>query len=121
MKDTAAERRKLAKRLKDLRTSQEWSKTEVAEKLGLNNMATYANWEYGTRSPNPTIIAEIASLYAVSTDYILGKTESLTNEQVALDRLLREECSLTYEEKLLSEQDKLAIDQFLKGYFWGKH
>lgn len=60
--------------LKGLREEKGWSKTLVAEKLGLKNMATYANWEYGTRLPDAGRLKELANLFDVSTDYLLGNT-----------------------------------------------
>jgi transcriptional regulator with XRE-family HTH domain len=65
----------LAKRLQLLREEKEWTKTYVAKQLGLNNLGTYANWEYGTREPDSEMLSKIASLYDVSTDFLLGRTE----------------------------------------------
>lgn len=65
----------LAERLQLLREEQEWTKTYVAKQLGLKNLGTYANWEYGTREPDSEMLSKIASLYNVSTDFLLGRTE----------------------------------------------
>lgn len=65
----------LAERLQLLREEKEWTKTYVAKQLGLKNLGTYANWEYGTREPDSEMLSKIASLYNVSTDYLLGRTE----------------------------------------------
>ncbi|BBM13545.1 helix-turn-helix transcriptional regulator [Enterococcus mundtii] len=66
---------KLAERLTLLREEKEWTKTYVAKQLNLNNLGTYANWEYGTREPDNEMLTKIASLYNVSTDYLLGRSE----------------------------------------------
>lgn len=71
----------LAERLKLLREEKEWTKTYVAKKLNLNNLGTYANWEYGTREPDSEMITKIASLYNVSTDYLLGRTDNRSDPQ----------------------------------------
>lgn len=69
---------KLAERLTLLREEKEWTKTYVAKQLNLNNLGTYANWEYGTREPDNEMLTKIASLYNVSTDYLLGVTDDRT-------------------------------------------
>ncbi|MBM7688413.1 helix-turn-helix domain-containing protein [Enterococcus ureilyticus] len=66
----------LADRLTKLREERNWTKTHVANLLGLKNLGTYANWEYGTREPDSEMITKIASLYKVTTDYILGQTNN---------------------------------------------
>ncbi|OQO71650.1 transcriptional regulator [Enterococcus villorum] len=65
----------LAERLTTLREEHEWTKTYVAKQLGLKNLGTYANWEYGTREPDNEMLTKIANLYKVSTDYLLGLTD----------------------------------------------
>ncbi|MBC2115731.1 helix-turn-helix domain-containing protein [Listeria booriae] len=67
----------LHEKLTYLREKKGWTKTYVAKKLQLNNLGTYANWEYGTREPDAAMITKIANLYDVTTDYLLGNTISL--------------------------------------------
>ena len=69
----------LHKKLQRLREERDWSKTAVAKKLGINTLSTYANWEYGTRQPDNNMIKEIANLYNVTTDYLLGNTAQLSS------------------------------------------
>ena len=71
----------LHKKLQELREERDWSKTAVAKKLGINTMSTYANWEYGIRQPDNNMIKEIANLYNVSTDYLLGHTTPSSSEK----------------------------------------
>ncbi len=65
---------KLSLTLTNLREERGWSKTYVAKKLGLSNMQTYANYEYGSREPDLELLKKISDLYDVTTDYLLGKT-----------------------------------------------
>lgn len=69
----------LASKLKMLRESNNWSKTDVQRRLNLKTLSTYANWEYGLRSPDNEMLAKIAELYDVSTDYLLGVTSKPTS------------------------------------------
>ena len=66
---------KLAMRLQELRDSRHWSKTYVAKQLDVKSLSTYANWEYGIRTPSNEMLTKIADLYGVSTDYLLGITD----------------------------------------------
>lgn len=65
---------KIPQRLKELRMSKGWSKTDVANKLE-KTLSTYANWEYGSREPDAETIIKLSELYNVSIDYILGVTD----------------------------------------------
>lgn len=72
--------------LEELRESKGWSKTEVAKRLGIKTVSTYANWEYGLRSPDKDMLAKIAELYEVTTDYLItGKQESKISEDILED------------------------------------
>lgn len=70
----------LAKRLEQLRENNGWTKTLVANKLGLKNMATYANWEYGTREPDNQSLIDLAAIYGVSVDYLLKGEDGYKKE-----------------------------------------
>ena len=65
----------VAMRLKQLRDQAGWTFEAIAKKLGLPK-STYANYEYGTREPPLDIIAKLADLYYVSTDYLLKGAEA---------------------------------------------
>lgn len=64
------------KRLTNLRESKGWSKTYVAKAIGLSSMQTYANYEYGRREPDFNTVDKLANLFNVSTDYLLGRTDT---------------------------------------------
>lgn len=63
------------KRLTELREDRGWSKTDVAALLG-KSLTSYANWEYGLRDPNTKVLSELAKLFSVSIDYLLGLTDN---------------------------------------------
>ncbi len=79
----------IASRLTDLREKNDWTKTEVAKKLGLTAVSTYANWEYGSREPHAEMIAEIADVYGVTTDYIIKGTNMSKNTDAPTDIALK--------------------------------
>lgn len=66
---------KFNERLTRLREEKGWSKTYVAHALNLANMQTYANYEYGKREPDFNTVKQLADLFEVSLDYLLGKSD----------------------------------------------
>lgn len=64
----------LGQRLKELRIERGWTQKETAEKLGLHSV-TYLHYEKGQREPPLALLADMAALFEVSTDYLLGLTE----------------------------------------------
>ncbi|SDJ20889.1 helix-turn-helix domain-containing protein [Natribacillus halophilus] len=71
----------IGKRLQSLRKNNGWSKTHVAKKLGIKTMSTYANWEYGTRTPDSETLGKIADIYQVSVDYIIGREDKFKDNE----------------------------------------
>lgn len=70
-----------SERLISLREARGWSKTYVANHLGLKNMQTYANYEYGRREPDLETTTKLAKLFNVSTDYLLGRDPKEDDEK----------------------------------------
>lgn len=63
----------IGSRLKQLRHLTEYRQEDVASMLGVERHAL-SQYETGTRVPPSDIIARLAEIYGVSTDYILGIT-----------------------------------------------
>lgn len=64
---------KFTDRLTELREKRGLSKQALADLLEINRV-TYSNWELGKSQPNFVSLAQIAKLFGVSTDYLLGLT-----------------------------------------------
>lgn len=60
-------------RLKELRLNKGLRQEQVATFIGVNKSAI-STYENGIRQPSYDILIRLASLYQVSTDYLLGKT-----------------------------------------------
>lgn len=73
------------KQLERLRNKEGWSKSDVARKLGIKTVSTYANWEYGIRQPDHEMLIKIADLYNVSTDFLLGREVEKSNLSLAFE------------------------------------
>ena len=63
-------------KLKELRTLNNYSQKDVANKLDISPSIVSA-YETGERTPSTEILLALSYLYKCSTDYLLGKT---TNE-----------------------------------------
>lgn len=89
--DPLEQRNVFAQRIKELRQKKGWQQIEVAEKLGLPRSNTYANWEAATRMPKrQSMVLRLAELFAVSVDYLMGRTDNPEPAENLDDIFLRE-------------------------------
>lgn len=80
----------LGQRLRDLRKSKQMTQKQVAERLHISASAV-SGYEGNIKTPSVDMLVELARLYNVSTDYLLGvdnravvSVEGLTARQVSL-------------------------------------
>ena len=67
----------LAERIKTLREQAGMSQEKLAKRLGTTRSSVNA-WEMGISTPSTQYIAELAGLFRVSADYLLGLNETAT-------------------------------------------
>jgi len=67
-----------AERIKSLRTARGWTQADLARRLGITRNGVNL-WEQGLSMPSPAFLVELAKVFSVSTDYLLGieRLESL--------------------------------------------
>ncbi len=65
----------LAKRLKECRKEKQFTQNQVAIYCDITEKA-YQNYELMVREPKVEILIRIANLYAVSLDYLVGRTDT---------------------------------------------
>ena len=101
----------LGERLKDLRKEKGYTLEQVAEKLNTTKV-TISRYENNLREPKRETISQLAKLFNVSTDYILGRTENKatpdttsTFESLLVENYssLKELRNLNLDEKQLSQ------------------
>ena len=63
----------LGNRIKELRLTTGLTQEELGKKLNLSKQ-TVSSYEKGTRTPDPDTITELAKIFKVSTDFLLGQT-----------------------------------------------
>ncbi len=61
----------IADKIKTLREANGMTQNEIARQLGITRSSVNA-WEMGISIPSTMYIVELAQLFAVSTDYLLG-------------------------------------------------
>ena len=61
----------IADRIKILREQENKTQTELAKQLGITRSSVNA-WEMGISVPSTQYIIELANIFQVSTDYLLG-------------------------------------------------
>ncbi len=67
----------VAERIKSLREQQNKTQAELAKILGITRSSVNA-WEMGISVPSTQYVVELANIFEVSTDYILGVKNSAT-------------------------------------------
>jgi transcriptional regulator with XRE-family HTH domain len=67
----------VADRIKFLREQNNLTQTALAKKLNVTRSSVNA-WEMGVSIPSTALIVDIAKLFHVSTDYLLGITSTST-------------------------------------------
>lgn len=67
----------VADRIKILREQRGYTQSELARLLGITRSSVNA-WEQGISVPSTQCIVELADIFKVSTDYLLGVANSAT-------------------------------------------
>lgn len=79
----------LAERIKQLRAEAKMTQEDLARELRVSKGAV-GNWETGIRRPDPETLDEIADLFNVDMDYLLGRTNE--RPEVSLEEKWIIEC-----------------------------
>ena len=64
----------LSERLRQLREESNMKQEDIAKGMGIP-LRTYCRYEYGEREPVASVLCRMADFYAVSLDYLVGRTE----------------------------------------------
>jgi len=85
----------LGKQLRIAREKKGWTQVYVAKILGITSQ-TLSNYERGERDPDTPTLQRLAELYEVTTDYLLGHSDSTT----------------------IAELGKKGLEEFIDTYGW---
>lgn len=73
-----------AEKIKNLRQARGWTQAEMARRLGVTRNGVNS-WEQGLSAPSPASLVDLARLFSVSTDYLLGVEQLNTVDVSGLD------------------------------------
>ncbi len=74
----------MGEKLKSLRIEKKLTQKQVAERIGLA-ISAVSSYEAGTRYPSYDVLVKLARIYHVSTDYLLGITDTRNIDVTGLD------------------------------------
>ena len=74
----------VAERIKHLREQNALTQAELAKRLGITRSSVNA-WEMGISVPSTQYVVELAEIFKVSTDFLLGVSDSATVSVAGLD------------------------------------
>ena len=75
----------IAEKIKALREARGFTQAELARQLGITRNGVNS-WEQGLSMPSPSYLVELAKLFRVSTDFLLGLSEMETINVVGLSK-----------------------------------
>lgn len=109
-----------SKRLTTLRESMNYSKTKLANLIGVS-LSTYANWEYGYNDPDMDTLTKLANVLNTTTDFLTGRTNNPNPENTST----KNDTALTWEDLdmpmpyggSLPEELKETYADLAKSYF----
>ena len=73
-----------AERIKALREARGWTQAELARRMSITRNGVNS-WEQGLSMPSPTCLVDLAKVFSVSTDYLLGVERLETVNGTGLD------------------------------------
>ncbi|MGG0619695.1 helix-turn-helix transcriptional regulator [Bacillus altitudinis] len=74
----------LSKRLKSVRKNKGLTQEELAKRVKTTK-GTISNYENGHSTPSNEMLKDLADALNTTTDYLLGRTENISTEQVEYD------------------------------------
>lgn len=107
-------------RLKEIREGKKMSAYEIARKLGVTAVSYY-RYEKGEQTISAEMLAKLADILGVSTDYILGRTNepSGQKEEVDIQKVLKEgKVKLHWGGVPLGEKEIEEVKRFLEYVLW---
>lgn len=107
----------LGLRISELRKKRSWLQRELAEKIGMST-GSIAMWETGKRDPDSSMLAKLAAIFEVSTDFLLGISDDPSAETSEPDGNLEPEIRVIQRAaKNMSPTDRKKMLNMVKAAF----
>lgn len=119
----------LGARIRKLRKSKKWTLDYLGSKLVMDGKPvrgkTLGNWELGVRTPSPEIISQIADVFGVPNDYLMGKDVpnwAKNSDILDLNEIIGGDTKtkLAFQNEVITKQDRDNILNMITFYFWEK-
>ena len=114
---------KIGDRLTKLRNKKGFTQDQMADALEVKR-ARYNSWENNIAKPDIEMITKLAVLHKVSTDYILGMTDSAhptwekNDYSKDFKKTLEDGSKVIFNGTPLSDEDKEKIKRVMEAMFW---
>ena len=105
----------IASRIKQLRTQKNYTQKDLASLLSVKP-TTVSGWELGRNEPSIDMIDKLSSIFSVTTDYLIGRSEK-ADDQVDLDLERALDNAHSFSGKPLSEHDRKVAKDVLRSLF----
>ena len=106
----------LGNNIRELRKQKRLTQAELAKVMSVSQQ-TVGAWETGRAIPGSDTLGDLADLFNVSTDYLLGRPEKADDDQVDLDLEQALDNAHSFSGKPLSDHDRKVAKDVLRSLF----
>lgn len=103
----------IGQRIRDLRKQKRMSQTELAKSAGVSQ-TTVTAWENNKAEPSSSAVAQLADIFNVTTDYLLGRPDKQETKKDDVE-LSDDDVIMTWQGKPLSDEDRELIRRIMNG------
>lgn len=106
----------MGSKIRDLRKEKRLSQTELGKLIHVSQQTVTA-WENNKAEPTSSAVVQLAEVFNVSTDYLLGRPEKTDIDQTELDLEQALDNAHSFSGKPLSDHDRKVAKNVLRGLF----
>ena len=99
-------------RLKELRLANNLTQADFAAAFNISQ-GTIGNWESGKRTPDIEMIIKISAFFNVSTDYLLGCSDTPTTSTTTGNTNVIQQCKISNSPIHMNDEHKDGLEQEL--------
>jgi len=100
-------------KIRDLRKQAHLSQTELGKKVSVSQQTVTA-WENNKAEPSSSAVAQLADIFNVTTDYLLGRPNKQETKKDDVE-LSDDDVIMTWRGKPLSDEDRELIRRIMNG------
>lgn len=106
----------MGSKIRDLRKEKRLSQTELGKLIHVSQQTVTA-WENNKAEPTSSAVVQLAEVFNVTTDYLLGRPEKADDYQVDLDLERALDNAHSFSGRPLSEHDRKVAKDVLRSLF----